>query len=201
MKFALPLALALLLVPSLGHAAPEVGKPAPDFTGTDSKGVQHKLSDFKGKTVVLEWNNPECPYVVKHYGSKNMQALQKEATGDGVVWLTVNSSAKDKQGNMTGEQADKYVAEQGASPTAYILDPTGEIGKLYDAKTTPNMFVVDATGTLAYSGAIDDNDSVKPDVIEGSKNYVREAITALKAGKAVEVATTKPYGCGVKYAN
>jgi cytochrome oxidase Cu insertion factor (SCO1/SenC/PrrC family) len=209
MKFlALPLALAFLM-PVTVHAAPEaaapaiatVGKAAPEFTGTDTKGTVHKLSDFKGKTVVLEWNNPECPYVVKHYGSQNMQALQKAATADGVVWLTVNSSAAGKQGNMTGEAADKYVADQGAAPTAYILDAAGTIGKLYDAKTTPHMYIINPEGVLVYAGAIDSDDSFKPEAIAGSKNYVTAALQSLKDGKSVEMASTKPYGCGIKYSN
>ncbi len=203
MKFlALPLALALLLPVALpAQAAPEIGKPAPDFTATDSKGTAHKLSDFKGKTVVLEWNNPECPYVVKHYESGNMQKLQSAATADGVVWLTVNSSAPEKQGNMDGAAADKYVADQKAAPTAYILDPSGEIGKAYDAKTTPNMYVINGDGVLVYAGAIDSDDSFKQEAIAGATNYVSAALQSLKDSKPIEVASTKPYGCGVKYAN
>ncbi len=210
MKFlALPLALALL-TPAMAHAAEPaaaaetkavVGQPAPDFTGTDSNGVKHTLSESKGKIVVLEWTNPECPYVVKHYGSKNMQALQKDLTGEGVVWLTINSSADGKQGNQSPEAANAYIKEHGAASTARILDASGEIGKLYGAQTTPHMFVIDEAGTLAYAGAIDDNDSFKPETVEGAKNYVREAVAALKAKKPVEVASTKPYGCGVKYPN
>lgn len=198
---ALPLALALLVPVSAHAAAPEIGKPAPDFAGTDSKGVAHKLSDYKGKTVVLEWNNPECPYVKKHYESNNMQGLQKTATDEGVIWLTVNSSAEGKQGNMDGALADKYVADQKASPTAYILDPTGAIGHLYEAKTTPNMFVINPDGVLVYSGAIDSDDSFKPEAIKGSTNYVMAAVQSIKENKPVAVAETKPYGCGIKYSN
>lgn len=202
MKFlALPLALALLMPVAAHAASPEIGKPAPDFTATDTKGTAHKLSDFKGKTVVLEWNNPECPYVKKHYDAKNMQELQKTATADGVVWLTVNSSAAGKQGNMDGATADKYVADQGAAPTAYILDPTGTIGHAYEAKTTPNMYVINPEGVLVYSGAIDSDDSFKPEAIKGSTNYVTAAIQSIKDGKPVAVAETKPYGCGIKYEN
>lgn len=178
-----------------------VGQAAPDFTGTDTNGKTHKLSDFKGKTVVLEWTNPECPFVVKHYGSGNMQKLQAEATKDGVIWLSVVSSAEGKEGNMTGEQANAYMTEQKSTPTARILDASGEIGKLYGAKTTPHMFVIDAKGTLVYAGAIDDNDSFSPDTITGAKNYVAAALQNLKDGKPVETASTKPYGCGVKYKN
>lgn len=203
MKFlTLPLALALLMPVAVNAATvAEVGKPAPEFTATDTKGTEHKLSDFKGKTVVLEWNNPECPYVVKHYGAKNMQDLQKTATADGVVWLTVNSSAAGKQGNMTGEVADKYVADQGAAPTAYILDAAGTIGKLYDAKTTPHMYVINPEGVLVYAGAIDSDDSFKPETIKGSTNYVTAALQSIKDGKPVAQASTKPYGCGIKYPN
>ena len=178
-----------------------VGKPAPDFTGTDTNGKTHKLSDFKGKTVVLEWTNPECPYVVKHYGSGNMQKLQAEATKDGVIWLSVASSADGKEGNMTGEQANAYMTEQKSAPTARILDASGTIGHLYGAKTTPHMFVIDKAGTLVYAGAIDDNDNFSPDTIKGAKNYVAAALQNLKDGKAVETSSTKPYGCGVKYKN
>ena len=178
-----------------------VGQPAPDFTGTDSNGKTHKLSDFKGKTVVLEWTNPECPFVVKHYGSGNMQKLQADATKDGVVWLSISSSADGKEGYMTGEQANAYMTEQKSTPTARILDPSGDIGKLYGAKTTPHMFIVDANGTLVYAGAIDDNDSFSPDTVAGAKNYVAAALADIKAGKPVQTASTKPYGCGVKYKN
>jgi hypothetical protein len=196
--FALPLALALLM-----PAAPAfvVGQPAPDFTGTDSNGVKHTLSEHKGKTVVLEWTNPLCPFVVKHYESKNMQTLQKEATAEGVIWLTVASSAEGKEGYMSPADTNKYMTEQGSAATAWILDPSGDIGHLYGATATPNMFVIDPEGTLVYAGAIDDNDSFKPETIKGAKNYVREAMKAVKDGKKVEVASSKPYGCGIKYAN
>lgn len=181
------------------QAEPEIGKPAPEFTGTDSNGKEVKLSDFKGKIVVLEWTNPECPYVVKHYDSKNMQKLQEEATAKGVVWLSINSSADGKQGNQTGEAANAYIAEKGAKATARVLDAKGEIGKAYDAKTTPHMFVIDKEGVLVYNGAIDDNDSFKPEDAATAKNYVTAAIEALEAGKPVETSQSKPYGCSVKY--
>lgn len=181
------------------QAAPEIGKPAPEFTGTDSNGKEHKLSDFKGKIVVLEWTNPECPYVVKHYDSKNMQKLQEEAMAKDIVWLTVNSSADGKQGNQTGEAANAYMTEKGSKPTARILDASGEIGKAYDAKTTPHMFVIDKEGILVYNGAIDDNDSFKPEDAATANNYVTAALTALESGKPVETRQSKPYGCSVKY--
>ena len=189
--------LALSAAPAF--AAPEIGKPAPEFTGTDSNGKEHKLSDFKGKAVVLEWTNPECPYVVKHYDSKNMQKLQETQTAKDVVWLSINSGAEGKQGHLTGDAANAYIKEHSAKQTAYILDGKGEIGKAYDAKTTPHMFVIDKDGTLVYAGAIDDNDSANPADATTAKNYVTAALDAVQAGKPVETSKTKPYGCGVKY--
>ena len=189
--------LALSAAPAM--AAPEIGKAAPDFTATDTNGKSHKLSDFKGKVVVLEWTNPECPYVVKHYDSKNMQKLQEEITAKDVVWLSINSGAEGKQGHLTADAANTYIKDHGAKQTAYLLDPKGEVGKAYDAKTTPHMFVVDKDGTLVYDGAIDDNDSANKEDAAGAKNYVTAAVDALVAGKPVETSKTKPYGCGVKY--
>lgn len=193
-------ALALFMAP-VANAAVEVGKPAPEFTGTDSNGKSHKLSDFKGKVVVLEWTNPECPFVVKHYDSNNMQKLQEEFTAKDVVWLTINSSAEGQQGHQTGEEANKYITEKGAKATARLLDSSGEIGKTYGAKTTPHMFVIDKDGTLVYAGAIDDNDSAKAEDAATAKNHVREALNELLAGKPVTTAQTNPYGCSVKYAD
>lgn len=181
------------------QAAVVVGQPAPDFTGTDTNGKAHKLSDFKGKVVVLEWTNPGCPFVVKHYDSGNMQKLQADATAKDVVWLSINSGAEGKEGHQTGETGNAYIAEKGAKSTALIIDKTGEIGKLYDAKTTPHMFVIDKDGTLVYDGAIDSDDSFKPETIEGATNYVSAALAALESGTAVEPSKTKPYGCSVKY--
>lgn len=207
MKFlALPLAFALLLPAGVQAASPapaaaQVGQPAPDFSGTDSTGKTHRLTDYKGKTVVLEWSNPGCPYVMKHYDSNNMQSLQKQATSDGVIWLTVNSSAADKEGYQTPDDANSYMKEKNSMPTARILDPEGTIGHLYGAQTTPHMYVIDKDGTLVYAGAIDSDNSFKPESIQGATNYVSEALNALKASKPVEVASTKAYGCGVKYAN
>ena len=180
-------------------AAPEIGQAAPDFEATDIEGNPFKLSDHKGEIVVLEWTNAQCPFVVKHYGSGNMQKVQKEATEKGVKWITINSSAEGRQGYVSDEEAAKILEEKGAAPTAKILDPSGEIGKLYDAKTTPHMFVIDAEGNVAYAGAIDSNSSANPDTIEGAENYVTAAIDSLKAGEAVETTTTSPYGCAVKY--
>lgn len=218
MKFlVLPLALALFM-PALAYAevavkptAPQdpptaqvtaqVGQPAPDFTGTDSNGTAHKLSDFKGKTVVLEWTNPGCPFVMKHYDSNNMQGVQKAAIADGVIWLSINSSAEDKEGYQTPAEANAYMKEKGSAPTARILDPKGDIGHLYGAQTTPHMYVIDKDGTLVYAGAIDSDNSFKPESIKGATNYVTAALADIKAGKPVAVASTKAYGCGVKYAN
>lgn len=193
------MALAALTLAMPAFAAPEVGKPAPEFTGTDSNGKTHKLSDFKGKIVVLEWTNPGCPFVVKHYDSGNMQKLQEEATAKDVVWLSINSSAEGKEGNQTADAANAYILEKKSHETARILDPTGEIGKLYDAKTTPHMFVIDKDGSLVYDGAIDSDDSFKPEAIAGATNYVTAAISSLQDGKKVETSKTKPYGCSVKY--
>lgn len=193
-------ALVALLGTTPAHAAPVIGMPAPLFTGTDSNGKEQKLSDYKGKIVVLEWTNPQCPFVKKHYGDKSMQGLQAKYTGKDVVWLSINSSAKDLEGSQTAEEANKYMTDQGSKPTARILDPNGTIGKLYAAKTTPHMFVIDKNGVLVYEGAIDDNDSPDP-ADKATKNYVSDAIDLLQAGKKVETAQTRPYGCSVKYAD
>lgn len=180
-------------------AAISVGKPAPDFTGTDSNGKAVRLSDFTGKTVVLEWTNHECPFVRKMYDTNVMQDLQKDATGRGVIWLTVASSAEGKQGYTTPEQANEVIAKEKSHETARILDASGEIGKLYGATNTPQMFVVDGTGTLVYSGAVDDQPGVSQSTAKEANNYVKAALDDLAAGKPVSVATSKPYGCGVKY--
>ena len=193
-------ALAVLPFTSItAHAAPEIGKPAPEFMAQDTNNQHVMLSDLKGKTVVLEWTNAECPFVKKHYDGGNMQTLQTEATKDGVVWISINSSAKDKEGNVTANEANKIIAEKKAAPTHLILDEKGEIGKLYGAKTTPHMFVIDKAGTLVYAGAIDDKATADKADIATSKNYVREALADLKAGKPVTTKSTNPYGCGVKY--
>lgn len=181
------------------NAAVEVGEMAPDFTAVDTNGVEHSLSDFKGKNVVLEWSNHECPFVVKHYEPGNMQKVQKMATDNGTVWITIVSSAGGKQGAVTAEEANKIMEEVGANSTARILDPSGEIGKMYGAKTTPHMFVIDKEGKIAYMGAIDSDSSFKQSSIEGATNYVTEALESLNAGEEIKVTSTKPYGCSVKY--
>lgn len=194
-------ALAVVSLSVSALAAPVVGQPAPDFSGTDTKGNVVKLSELKGKTVVLEWTNPECPYVVKHYHGGNMQKFQKAATEDGAVWLRIISSAPGKQGHSTPESAEAYVVANKVAATATLLDETGAIGKLYDAKTTPHMFVVNAEGTLVYAGAIDDKASTDEADNASASNYVMAALADIKAGKPVANAETKSYGCGVKYAD
>ncbi len=181
--------------------AVKVGDSAPDFTGTDSHGQSHKLSDYRGKFVVLEWHNNGCPFTKKHYESGNMQRLQKEWTEKGVTWLTVISSSPGAQGFVTAEQENEYMQRMHAVPTAALLDPKGEIGRLYGAKTTPHMFVINPQGQLIYNGAIDDKPTSDPADINGAKNYVSEALKQATAGQVVAVATTRPYGCSVKYAD
>jgi peroxiredoxin len=190
------LALAFALPASAGVA---VGEAAPDFSVTDSNGKTQTLAQYKGKTVVLEWNNPECPFVRKHYSSGNMQKQQADAVADGVVWLTINSGANGKQGHLDGAGANAFVAQYHATPTAYLLDPDGKVGKLYGARTTPHMYVIDASGTLRYMGGIDSIASTDKEDLAKATQYVRQALAELKAGKPVSTATSQPYGCGVKY--
>ncbi len=196
MKLALTLLVALA---SIAHA--QIGNPAPDFTLTDCTGKSVSLSNFKGKTVVLEWTNAGCPFVKKHYGSGNMQKLQKDATDRGVVWLSICSSAPGKQGNMAPSEAAKACEENGSHATAYLLDEDGTVGKLYNAKRTPEMYVINPDGILVYQGAIDDKKSPDPADIPGAKNYVVTALDEVLAGKPVSTPTTEAYGCSVKYAN
>ena len=184
---------------STALAAPSIGQPAPAFTGVDTNGDTHALSDFKGKTVVLEWTNHDCPYVVKHYGANNMQALQKQAAEDGVVWLTVISSAPGKQGHVTPAEANRIAEERGAAPTAILLDPEGTIGRAYDARTTPHMYVIDGDGKLVFMGGIDDRPTADRADVEGANNYVVAALTDVAAGTAVQTPTSRPYGCSIKY--
>jgi peroxiredoxin len=179
--------------------AVQVGAPAPDFHGTDSNGKTQSLDQYKGKYVVLEWHNHDCPYTIKHYKSGNMQSLQKEWTAKGVVWFTVISSAPGEQGYVDAAQENAYMKKMGAQPTAAILDPKGEIGHLYGAKTTPNMFIIDPTGKLIYAGAIDDHPTPEISDIQSSKNYVSAALSEAMDGKPVQTPVTRPYGCSVKY--
>ena len=190
------LALAFALPASAGVA---VGEAAPDFSVTDSNGKTQTLAQYKGKTVVLEWNNPECPFVRKHYSSGNMQKQQADAVADGVVWLTINSGANGKQGHLDGAGANAFVAQYHATPTAYLLDPDGKVGKLYGARTTPHMYVIDASGTLRYMGGIDSIASTDKEDLAKATQFVPQVLTELKAGKAVSVTTSQPYGCSVKY--
>lgn len=176
----------------------KVGKPAPAFTLTDATGKSHSLADFKGKTVVLEWTNADCPFVQKHY-SGNMQKQQAAATSDEVVWLTINSSANGKQGHVDGKGAQQVIARTGGKQTAYLLDAPGAVGRAYGAKTTPHMYVIDAAGTLQYAGAIDSIASSDKSDIAKATQYVPAALADLGAGKPVKVATSQPYGCSVKY--
>ena len=192
-------ALAVIAAPASGAAV--VGKPAPFFKAADVNGKPVSLADFRGKTVVIEWNNPECPFVKKHYGSGNMQKAQAAAAKDGVVWLTINSSAPGQQGHMSGAKAKSFIAEAGARPTDYLLDPRGVVGKPYDAKTTPHMYIVNKAGTLVYAGGIDDKPTPRPADISSARNHVLAALSEIKAGKAVSVATSRPYGCSVKYSD
>jgi len=189
-----------LLILSTAWAA-RVGDPAPAFTATDSNGKSHTLAEYRGKYVVLEWTNRGCPYTQKHYNSGNMQRLQKEWTSKGVVWLTVISSAPGKQGYMTAADENAYVKQVNASPTAVLLDSSGALGHLYDAKTSPHMFIISPEGTLIYDGAIDDRPTTDTADVNGAKNYVSLALSEAMAGKPVSVATSRPYGCSVKYAD
>ncbi len=182
-------------------AAAIVGEPAPAFTATDDRGATHSLADYQGKFVVLEWHNNGCPYVKKHYNSGHMQALQKEWTAKGVVWLTVISSAPGKQGYVTAAESQAYMTEKGGAQTAVLLDPTGAVGHLYDAKTSPHMFVIDPRGVLVYNGAIDDKPTPDPADLAGATDYVSQALTEAMAGKPVATPTSRPYGCSVKYAD
>ena len=182
-----------------GNATLEIGKPAPDFTVTDTNNKVFSLTGHEGKIVVLEWTNHDCPFVRKHYSSGNMQALQKKYTEQGVHWASVVSSAKGKQGNVSAEKANELSASRNASPTHVILDPSGEIGRLFGAKTTPHIFIIDAEGTLVYQGAIDSKPSANPADIPEAKNYISAALDEILAGKPVSEPKTQQYGCSVKY--
>ena len=176
-----------------------VADPAPDFTLKDTKGKEHSLSDFKGKYVVLEWLNHNCPFVKKHYDSDNMQKLQTEYTEKGVIWLSIQSSRSDHPQYHDAEETDTLTAEKKASPTAVLMDPGGKVGRLYKAKTTPEIFIVDPEGEVIYHGAIDSKPSTNPKHVPDAKNYVRLTLDAALDGKEVPFSSTKPYGCSVKY--
>jgi peroxiredoxin len=197
-------ALSFALVGGIPAAAPAlaelpIGKAAPDFRLNDPNGRAVSLSEFRGKAIVLEWSNPECPTVKKHYESGNMQKTQAQAAAAGVVWLTINSSAKGNQGYMTPAQAKAFTASQPSRRTAYLLDPEGVVGRAYGAKATPHMYVINSAGTLVYNGGIDDRPTTDPADIAGARNHVLAALGELKAGKPVSVPTSRPYGCSVKY--
>jgi peroxiredoxin len=211
---ALGLTAATLAV-TTANAAVQTGKPAPAFQVADSNGKVHSLADYRGKTVVLEWTNNECPFVVKHYETGNMQALQREAAKDGVVWLSVISSAPGKQGHVAGAKANELTKARNAAPAAVLIDEAGVVGKAFGARTTPHMYVINAKGELVYQGGID-NDNRNPNAVRASlgagvtpaayaaevgkaKNFVRAALADVKAGRAVATPVSTPYGCSVKY--
>ncbi len=194
------LGFALLLACSGAVGAKAaIGESAPDFSLTGIDGAEHSLAQYRGKTVVLEWTNRECPFVKKHYDSGNMQKLQNDAIASGAVWLIINSGAQGKQGQVDAAGAQKILDADKATPSAYLLDGSGTVGMAYGAKTTPHMYVIDPEGTLVYMGAIDSNPSANPKDIPGATNYVSAALASLQAGEPVAQAVTVPYGCSVKY--
>jgi hypothetical protein len=193
------LAALAALAPVAMRAAATVGQPAPNFSLTDMTGQTRSLADYRGKVVVLEWTNPECPIVRKHYRSGNMPALQKSAAAEGVVWLSINSGYQGSQGDYDPARVGQWLKSTGAAPAAYMRDQDGRVGRLYGAKATPDMFVISADGTLVYAGAIDSIASADPSDIARATNYVRAALDSLKQGRPVAVATSRPYGCSIKY--
>ena len=199
-RTALALTAAALVCAAPAFAAPALGQAAPAFTAVDADGRPRALSEFKGKTVVLEWTNTGCPYVQKHYNSGNMQGLQRRAAADGVVWLTVISSAPNTQGHLKPAEAKAWKASAKAGSTAVLLDPEGRVGRAYEAKTTPHMFVIDKAQRVVYMGGIDDKASADPASLKGANNYVAAALADVKAGRPVQQAVSRPYGCSVKYA-
>ena len=192
-----------LLVATCGFslAETEIGKAAPNFTLPDTSGKEWSLANFKGKYVVLEWYNPDCPFVGKHYRSGNMQGLQKEFTSKGVVWLSIDSSAPGEEGNYPPGKLNEISARVGAARTALLLDPDGKVGRLYGAKTTPDMYIINPTGILVYKGAIDNKRSTDPADVKTATNYVKSALQAVMTGKTVSTTDTQPYGCSVKYSS
>jgi peroxiredoxin len=185
----------------LSSAETEVGKAAPNFSLSDTTGKTRSLADFKGKYVVLEWYQPDCPFVRKHYRSGNMQSLQKDYTGKGVVWLTIDSSAPGEEGNYPAEKLNEIAKQDSAARTALLVDPTGTVGQTYGAKTTPDMYVIDPSGILLYKGAIDNKRSTDLADIKTATNYVKGVLDAAMAGKTFPTTATQPYGCSVKYAS
>jgi len=199
MKLLLIAITALVTGPLYAADVPPVGSAAPDFSAPDTNGKTHSLSQYKGKYVVLEWFNPECPFVKKHYGSDNMQKLQQEYTGKGVVWLTIDSNAPGTEGNIAPDQAQKIMASWRTKQTALLLDPESKVARSYGAKNTPNMVVINTEGKIVYEGAIDSKATPNPADIPNSTNYVKAALDESLAGKPVTTSHTKPYGCSVKY--
>ena len=205
----LPLVTAGAASPLLVQAATAaVGQAAPDFSALDTAGKSHKLSDFKGKMVVLEWTNPGCPFVAKHYngdtnsgtgGMGNMQSLQKEFTGKGVVWLAINSTEASSADYLVPAKLASWMGDKQARPSATLMDESGKIGQLYGAKTTPHMFIINPQGMLVYAGGIDSVASARVDDIKTAPNYVRQGLNEALGGKAISMANTRPYGCSVKY--
>lgn len=196
------ISIAVILIATLSAVAvPEVGKTAPQFSGLTSEGATISLADFKGKPVILEWTNHQCPYVKKHYESGNMQRLQRQMTEEGAVWISIISSAEGKQGYVEAAEANQLTASRGVYADMVVLDPSGEIGRLYDAKTTPQMFLIAEDQTIRYMGAIDDKPSARKSTLKDAKNYLVEAWTAFKNGELAENTATKPYGCTVKYSS
>jgi peroxiredoxin len=191
----------LAVTAGLGLAEAEVGKAAPNFSLPDTNGKTHSLADLKGKYVVLEWYQPDCPFVRKHYGSGNMQALQKEYTAKGVNWFSINSSAPGEEGNYPANKLNEISAQNNAARTALLLDPSGKVGRMYGAKTTPDMYIIDPSGILVYKGAIDNKRSTDLADVKTATNYVKVALEAVMAGKTVATTATQPYGCSVKYAS
>jgi peroxiredoxin len=201
MKFSILLALPLLALPALAAASATVGQPAPAFSVADSSGKTVSLADFKGKTVVLEWVNPGCPYVRKHYDSANMQATQKAAAAGNVVWLAVNSTHPSHYDHKKPADMAAWMQQQKAAATHTLMDGDGKVGRAYGARTTPHLYVIDARGTLAYAGGIDDKPSANPADVKTAKNHVNAALAELAAGKPVAQPSTRPYGCSVKYSD
>lgn len=191
--------LALSAAVPIAFAAPSVGQPAPDFTLKDATGKSVKLSDFRGKYVVLEWTNPGCPYVRKHYDSGNMAATQQDAAGKGVVWLSVNSTEQASGDYLEPAKLVAWQQQRKVQPTATLMDEEGTAGKAYGARTTPHMYMVDPQGRLVYAGGIDSIPSSNPDDIRKATNYVKQAVAEASAGKPISTATTRPYGCSIKY--
>jgi len=190
---------ATFLMGSNALAAPAVGQPAPDFVAVDTAGKPHRLSDFAGKFVVLEWTNPGCPFVRKHYGSGNMPATQKAATEKGVVWLSVNSTERAAGDYLKPAALEAWMKEQSGAPTAVLMDEDGVIGRAYAARTTPHLYIIDPKGVLVYAGGIDSIASSRAEDIKTATNYVNQALGEAFGGKPISAATTKPYGCSIKY--